>query len=343
MPRRVSSLALALFMAVPLVAQEAGPPADVPVVQPGDMRVEELAALWTKVTGTPVTVDPQAGQVVIRFGTETRLEREVLRTLLGFNDVVVVEDASGGLQLHHRRNVPQKVPPTSPVIGGQAPEGDQMVTAVHYLRHGAGHEIFATLRGIMTRDMNRIGNILYVPGSEALVIADLAPQVRYYQALLEKLDVARPVIGLSLRVLELPRARWRELAAGAQGAALAKALAAEPGAVELESADLDLAGESFKLQREHRLASGVRQVHLEVGPLPPPPNVAAPQVVLRSEGAHLVANVNIHGETDALQRHLELTIPTLSAEEVTLVQAFAGQEGAQPTQLVLVLTTRPRG
>ncbi|MCW8137834.1 MAG: hypothetical protein KIT58_02920 [Planctomycetota bacterium] len=40
------------------------------------------------------------------------------------------------------------------------PDYDELVTAVFQVKHGAGNSIFATVRGLLTRDTNRIGNIL---------------------------------------------------------------------------------------------------------------------------------------------------------------------------------------
>lgn len=342
-PLRAALLALALT--APLAAQEKpDQPTETALTVPaGDLRVAELAEQWTKATGMPVTVDPQAGQVVIHFGAQTQIGREVLRSVLGFNDVVVVEDAAG-LAFHHRRNLATRLPVNSPVISGQeAPAGDQLLTAVHYVQHGAGGAIFATLRGLMARDTNRIGNLLYVSGPEALVISDLAPQVRYYQQLIEKLDVAPATTSVTLRVLELPRARWTALSATARGAALAKALASEPGVTELEAAMLDLTGEAFVTQRDHRLNDGTRQVRVQVGR----PSVAtgkdgAVVVTPSAETAQLAMDVFMQGGPESLNRHVELQIPALRGEESTLVQSFAGREGDAPTQLVLVLTTRPR-
>lgn len=343
-PLRAGLLALALTAPLtPLAAQEQPPATEAALTVPaGDLRVAELAEQWTKATGTPVTVDPQAGQVVIHFGAQTQLGREVLRSVLGFNDVVVVEDAAG-LAFHHRRNLATRLPVTGPVISGQeAPAGDQLLTAVHYVRHGAGAAIFATLRGLMTRDTNRVGNLLYVSGPEALVISDLAPQVRYYQQLIEKLDVAPPTTTVTLRVLELPRARWAALSAAARGAALAQALAGEAGVTELEAATLDLTGEAFVTQREHRLGDGARQVRVHVGRPSQPAGKEGATVATGGETAQLAMDVFMQSGPESLNRHVELQIPALRGVESTLVQAFAGREGDSPTQLVLVLTTRPR-
>lgn len=339
-----SFLCLALA-AAPLLAQEAPPqPAPAaPTVRAGEMTVQALAELWAGATGSQVTVDPQAGMVTIRFATETVLEREVLRSVLGFNDVVLTEEAGGRFQLHHRRNLAQRLPVASPVIKDRAPEGDQLVTWVAYVRHGAGNAIFATLRGFMARDTNRIGNALYVPGPEALVIADLAPQLRYYQELVAQLDVPRPSTALTMRVLELPRARWSALCKQAAGEALVRALEAEAGVVELESATLDLAGEGFKLSRELVGPKGqAAQVRLEVGPPAGGGESGAPRQLAQGEVLLRLDVASSDGQGGGVTRRLEQTLPALLGSERILVQGFAGREGDAPTQLVLVLTTRPR-
>ena len=62
------------------------------------------------------------------------------------------------------------------------------MTRVVQVRHGGGNAIFATLRGLLTRDPNRVGNLLYVQGSEQLVVCDFARNVRYYEQTIRALD-----------------------------------------------------------------------------------------------------------------------------------------------------------
>jgi len=155
-----------------------------------DLPAVELVEEYARLNGRPVHVDPQATGVVVRFVQDAELDLATLTRVLRLHRVVLVEGADDLLAAYHQQNLAQELPPADgPVITGAPPEENRLVTAVVPVRHGAGNSIFAVLRGVMTRDTDRIGNILYVQGPEVIVICDLAPKVAYYRRLLAQLDV----------------------------------------------------------------------------------------------------------------------------------------------------------
>jgi general secretion pathway protein D len=199
----LAAVAVALLAAGPARGQEA--PSDsatmrVEYQQNQDIEASAILAAWGKKFGALVVLDPQIQPIRIRFLTSVNsdLTWAAVKAIFDFNDIVIVESqpAPGGpfvIRAHHRRNINQKEgPPWRYVPGEEVPDYDELVTAVFQVKHGAGNSIFATVRGLLTRDTNRIGNILYVQGPEVIIIVDLASKVRYYARVIEALDVAGP-------------------------------------------------------------------------------------------------------------------------------------------------------
>lgn len=165
-----------------------------------EIEAAQILTQWGKKFGALVVIDPQVTPIRIKFLTnvKTPLTWAAVKQIFDFYDIVIVESqpAPGGpfvIRAHHRRNINQKEPPPWRYVeGGDVPNYDELVTAVFQVKHGAGNAIFATVRGLLTRDTNRIGNILYVQGPEVIIIVDLASKVRYYARVIEALDVAGP-------------------------------------------------------------------------------------------------------------------------------------------------------
>ncbi len=165
-----------------------------------EVAASQILATWATKFDALLVQDPQVASVRIKFLTNTKTEMTwgAIKQILDFYDVVVVESqpTAGGpwlIRAHHRRSISQKEgPPWRYVEGDEVPEHDEIVTAVFQIKNGAANSIFATVRGLQTRDTNRIGNILYVPGPEVLIIVDLASKVRYYGRVIEALDVEGP-------------------------------------------------------------------------------------------------------------------------------------------------------
>lgn len=198
-------LGLGLLLSCPAPARAQEAPSDSATMKSEwasgqDIEAAAIIAQWGKKFGALVVVDPQIQPIRIKFLTTVNsdLTWGAVKAILDFNDVVIVESqpAPGGpfvIRAHHRRNINQKEgPPWRYVPGEEVPDFDELVTAVFQVKHGAGNSIFATVRGLLTRDTNRIGNILYVQGPEVIIIVDLASKVRYYARVIEALDVAGP-------------------------------------------------------------------------------------------------------------------------------------------------------
>jgi type II secretory pathway component GspD/PulD (secretin) len=205
MKRRAAALAGLAVALVTGSARAQEPPRDdatanVELAVNTPINAEQILTQWGKHFGALVITDPQIQPIQIKFLTpvNTPMTWGAMKAIFDFHDIVIVESqpAPGGpfvIRAHHRRNINQKEgPPWRYVPGEQVPNYDELVTAVFQVKNGAGNSIFATVRGLITRDTNRIGNILYVQGPEVIIIVDLASKVRYYARVVEALDVAGP-------------------------------------------------------------------------------------------------------------------------------------------------------
>jgi len=234
---------LALLLAGPLRAQAPDPkppaPAEgdrdgtkVEVELPGgtlEVAAIDLVRAGVQTVGGMLVVDSQIDPIHIKLSLTSvdgpvTLTWGAIKSILDFYDIVIVEsrptpDASFLIRVHHRRNINQKEGPPWRVVDGKAVPGwDELVTALFRIEHGAGNSIFASVRGLLTRDTNRLGNILYVPGSEVIIIVDLASKVRYYADVIAGLDIPTPLAGVThtfkLRVADpnaIANALWRLL------------------------------------------------------------------------------------------------------------------------------------
>jgi general secretion pathway protein D len=152
---------------------------------------------WSKQLKTTILADPQMSGVKIKFlVSDVKLTWGVFKKVLDFYDVVLEEKQVGEhwiMFAHLRRNLPTKAGPPFPVVDEKTlPPREQIVTAVLQVQNGAGNDIFATVRGLLVRDVNRIGNILYVRGPEVIIIVDFSSNVEYYLKIIRALDVTAP-------------------------------------------------------------------------------------------------------------------------------------------------------
>ncbi|MEZ6185297.1 MAG: secretin N-terminal domain-containing protein [Planctomycetota bacterium] len=185
-----------------------------------EISASELLAAWGKTFNALVIEDQQVGQARIKFvtGVQTELSWGATKKILDFYEVMVVEDqptANGPwvIRAHSKRNIGQKEPPPWRYVDAdenEIPDHDEIVTAVFKIKYGAGNAIFATIRGLATRDTSRVSNSLYVPGPEVIIISDLASRVRYYARVIEALDVQGP--RKEMRIYQIQHAPVEELA-----------------------------------------------------------------------------------------------------------------------------------
>ena len=165
---------------------------------------------WAQRLGNDVIVDPQIrGQTlkIIEGGPE--LTWGLFKQALDMQDVVIEEREVEGKWItyaHCRRNVSMRVAPPFPVVGseGDLPKREQIVTACVAIKNGSGQDIYANLRGLLTRDVNRLANVLYVRGPEVMILVDFPKNVDYYRNIIRQLDV-KP-LGPETRVFSLARA-----------------------------------------------------------------------------------------------------------------------------------------
>ena len=166
---------------------------EVAIPESGRVKVSELIAQFAEAQGTTYTVDPQAAEAEVRLGGVTTLDRDRLRSVLRSVDVTFVVSDEGVIHTYHVRNVGQMEPPPWRLVAdGERVDPDPLVTRVIPIYHGSGNAIFATLRGLATRDTTRISNSLYVPGSEVVIVSDRAICVDYYERVAQALDVPAP-------------------------------------------------------------------------------------------------------------------------------------------------------
>jgi hypothetical protein len=221
--RALAPAALALFVLVAPARAQERTTADLDATELASgidpnaaIDAEKLLQLWSLRLKVPITIDPQMAGTKLRFAEcASPLTWGVFKEVLEFNDIVLEEKISDGgkiLFAHLRRNFAPKAAPPFRVFGygEELPKGEEIVTAVVQVRNGAGSDIFATVRGLLVRDVNRIGNILYIRGPEVVVVVDFAKNVEYYTKIIRLLDVPSP--NATFRVMHVRHGDARELA-----------------------------------------------------------------------------------------------------------------------------------
>jgi hypothetical protein len=181
-------------------------------VEEGGVDADKMLQLWGKRLGVPLYADQQLA------GTKLRMQGgpitwSAFKKVLDFYDIVIDQKNLAGVTIlfaHLRRNFPCKLGPPFPVVSVDEAwkHPDEVVSCVMKIQHGAGNDIFATVRGLLVRDVNRIGNILYVRGPEALIIVDFGSNVDYYAKMIRALDIPEG----NTRVFDLEHANAEDLA-----------------------------------------------------------------------------------------------------------------------------------
>ncbi len=310
-------------------------------VEAGELPVEQLVQRWARAQGKVLQLDPQLVDERVRFSADADLDAETLRHVLDMHDVVLVE-RDGVLQAHHRRNLSQKVAPPWDYVEGLAPRSDRVVTCVVPIRHGAGNSIFATVRGLLTRDTNRIGNILYVPGPEVIILLDLGHNVRYYQEVIAALDRPSPLASRRVRVSvhEVDHAWWSKVSAeGPSPAALARAVRAGAAEVVTLLAETSLHGaEPAALERGVEVDRQRVRVTLEVGAfVRPRGDGEGTKIVPATDGGlHLRLRLDV-ATPDAAPLQLQAHTTFAAGDGAPSVQSFSGRAGARPTDIVVIV------
>ena len=179
-------------------------------------EVEELFQQWGIALGHTTVADAQIkGQKINLLTRENQMTWAVFKKILQMNSIVVVEEQVGEGQLLIKafmvRNFANNNPVVSPLVTdpNQLPRRSEVITAIIPIQHGAGSQIYQSMRGLISRDRNRAGAIFFVQGPEVMLITDFAPNVEYYSNIIRALDIQGP--GQQLRIRDLEHALPSEI------------------------------------------------------------------------------------------------------------------------------------
>jgi hypothetical protein len=306
-----------------------------------EVAASQILATWATKFDALLIQDPQVATIRIKFLTNTKtvMTWGAIKQILDFYDVVIVESqpTPGGpwyIRAHHRRSISQKEgPPWRYVEGKDVPDHDEIVTAVFQIKNGAANSIFATVRGLQTRDTNRIGNILYVMGPEKLIICDLGPQVAYYRRVAAELDTPPRSVMLEAAVFVVKRAVWGELKAlpEATRSTRLRALAAEGKAELMHEASVPSRDGRFALKRR----SGGWSLIVAITPQAAP-GQGQPVAVAPLEAGALELQLSV----EAGEEQAALTAPIVAPTEDGAVRTVALSFGKGDGAAVVVVTLR---
>lgn len=172
-------------------------------------EVDELFQQWGIALGHTTVADAQIkGQKINLLTRENKMTWAVFKKILQMNGIVVVEEQVGDQQLlikaYMARNFANNSQVVSPVITdpNNLPKRSEIITAIIPIQHGAGSQIYQSMRGLITRDRNRAGAIFFVEGPDVMLITDFAPNVEYYQSIIKALDIRAPGQEIRIRNME---------------------------------------------------------------------------------------------------------------------------------------------
>lgn len=342
---RLLALTLGSTLAIltPTYAQDSKLDAPLEVEVPageGAVEVGDLVRAWARQTGRRAFVTRQVANLKVRLGVGGHtLTRTQLSEALRDHEVLLVETPERVRAMHHR-SAQSRIQLSAGKIYTQdqaLPTYNTPVTLVYQVKSGAGSTMFANLRGLMSRDSLRLGNVLYIQGPERIVITDLAPKVAYYREVMRKLDVAliprQP--SQHVTVYEVPHQIWSRLVRAPERKAAADLgkLAEEGKLLTLDAARVN--GFTFALTREIRDAKGGRldlDLRLYVPTPGKTPSMTPPTPLL-------ALNLSRSGPDDQRQaRRLQVEAPDPS--RTTIVSAKL-DSGSTATHLVVVLSPTP--
>jgi general secretion pathway protein D len=163
------------------------------------IEVERMLQIWASRLNTIILVDPTLAGAKIKFlQSDVTLTWGLFKEILKFNDIVIEERESDGRWLAKaapRRLLQTSVDMPKKLIakGEPLPTREEVVTAVIQISNGSGQDIYANLRGLLgQRDLNHIGNMLFVKGPEVILIVDFASNVAYYTKVIQAMDIRAP-------------------------------------------------------------------------------------------------------------------------------------------------------
>lgn len=329
------TLGSSLALLSPALAQNAKLDAPLEVEVPageGLVEVDELIRAWARQTGRRPHASRSVANLKIRLGVGGHtLERAELCALLADHDVLLVESEQRVRALHYRE-AQTRIDNSQGRLYTQdeaLPKHNTPATLVYRVQHGAGSTIFANLRGLMSRDPLRIGNLLYVQGPEQIIIFDLAPKVAYYRSILERLDLPVQALSQQVTIYEVPDASWTRLKAQpSEAAAAALIKLASEGKVTRHD-EARVVGERFAFSKELRDAKG-SELQLDL-------RIHQPSGKNQPLGP-LSLSVSLHRQAqDGARQSRRLQVGLPPANATTLVSAKLDQ-GELETHLVVVVS-----
>lgn len=199
----LASIALACLMMASAGAQEKGSRTELDDVvlhftfgKGEQFEVEQMLQSWGLALGHTVIADVGIRGKKINLLTQSNtMTWKVFKKILRMNGFTIVEQEVTKGQLlikaYEQRTLQNNETPPYPFIkdGERLPKRSEVITAVIQIKNGAGREIFSNIRGLLSRDRGRVGEIFYVPGPEVILVTDFAPNVEYYRGIIEALDI----------------------------------------------------------------------------------------------------------------------------------------------------------
>jgi hypothetical protein len=316
------ALTLALLSSSALAQEAERPPAQV--------RLGKLLERWTESTGRRLLMSPRVRDLRVPHANTKSIARAGLVRLARHVDVLLIETKTS-VEAVPARDAQQAFGRYEPVVvrgKGALPQGNVPVTLIYPLTQADGQSVFANLRGILCRDPMRLGNVLYLRGSNYLVITDLAPRVAYYRQIAEQLDRPRAKgQAFRLAVYEVPRATWNQISkldAALAAGRLRQALG-QGGVRALETARLEALDRDLKLNRRLREQGSSLSMTLRIH------RVVPKNVNPKSVSRRVSIDVQRSAQGNEISRHVDLPLPSGPA-----VLGAALSEGEKPTHLVVI-------
>lgn len=212
----MSRLLVALFMLFSLVELLPAQEKTLVLQENTVFNAEDVISQLAEITGKTYVVEEVLRQIKINLPGRVELDEFKLQAILEINDIVLVptrDDETEVVKAYLQRNLMAREigrPTRFFGVGDAIPEDHEIVTAALRIEHTDAEQVFAQIRAMMARDRDRLGNIVYLPGKNVLLVTDKASSLRYYFRLVEAVDVPGPTV--QIRSVELQHASAPEVA-----------------------------------------------------------------------------------------------------------------------------------
>ncbi len=182
----------------------------------GPMKVEDVLDMASQIIGQRIIIDPALQGVSLQMLDDGSVTMDELRAILSMHDIELVYQLVDGqtvIKAYLQRNLTNReIGKVTRFFsaGAALPANNEIVTSVVEVRVANVEQVFAQVRALMSRDRDRLGNILFARGSTRLIITDKASHVAFYKQVIEALD--QLPTALSMRVVALQHAEVSETA-----------------------------------------------------------------------------------------------------------------------------------